>query len=194
MMMSAQGQRMTSINDAPSLAERFESALSWEQFLAATVELHDLWLAVARRAEVPEEFARRAREIPGRWKLLVLAEDWCGDAVNSLPYIAALQRAAPNIELRLLGRDANPDLMDAHLTGTSRSIPVVMLLDETYREVAWWGPRPAELQSWFRAEGVHIESAERYRQMRQWYARDRGRSTLEEVIGLIERAAYRAAA
>jgi hypothetical protein len=69
-----------------------------------------------------------------------------------------------------------------------------MLLDENYREVAWWGPRPAELQSWFRAEGVHIESAERYRQMRQWYARDRGRSTLEEVIGLIERAAYRAAA
>jgi len=192
--MSAQDRLITSEDSASTLAEQFEDAASWEQFLASVVELRELWLAVARRAAVPEEFAARVRAVPGRWKLLVLAEDWCGDAVNSLPYLAALERAAPNLELRLLGRDANPDLMDAHLTGTSRSIPVVMLLDEGYGEVAWWGPRPAELQAWFRAEGVHLERSERYWQMRQWYARDRGRSTLEEVIRLIERAAYSAAA
>ena len=192
--MSEIDRRVAAADAAPALQERFESAVSWEHFLASAVELADLWHAMARRAELPEALAERVRAIPGKWKLLVLAEDWCGDAVNSLPFVAALERAAPNIELRLLGRDANPDLMDAHLTGTSRSIPVVMLLDEEYREVAWWGPRPAELQAWFRAEGVHMESSERYRRMRQWYARDHGRSTLEEIIGLIETAAYTPAA
>jgi hypothetical protein len=53
----------------------------------------------------------------------VLSEDWCGDAVNSVPYLARLAELAPNLDLRVLARDENPDLMDAHLTRGSRSIP-----------------------------------------------------------------------
>jgi len=52
----------------------------------------------------------------------VLVEDWCGDAVNTLPVIGRLAEHASNIELRVVGRDANLDLMDAHLTNGSRSI------------------------------------------------------------------------
>lgn len=63
-------------------------------------------------------------------------EDWCGNAVNTVPQVAALANAAPNLYLRRLGRNANLDLMDAHRTGGSRFIPVVILLDEFFREVA----------------------------------------------------------
>ena len=65
------------------------------------------------------------------------------------PYLARLQEALPNFELRVLSRDENPDLMDAHLTNGTRSIPVVMILDQEFREVAWWGPRPRPLQELF---------------------------------------------
>ena len=80
----------------------------------------------------------------GPWT--VLAEGWCGDGANSIPYLARLVEALPGIEMRILFRDQNPDLMDEHLTGETRGIPVVMILDGDFREVVWWGPRPAPLQ------------------------------------------------
>ncbi|MGH7713649.1 MAG: thioredoxin family protein, partial [Gemmatimonadaceae bacterium] len=41
----------------------------------------------------------------------------------------------------VLSRDANPDIMNAHLTGRPRSIPVVIALDGNRMEHGWWGPR-----------------------------------------------------
>src|SRR5690606_33724710 len=113
---------------------------------------------------VPEAHVERVAALPGRWHLLVLSEDWCGDAANSIPVLARLAELAPNLELRLLSRDENPDLMDAHLTnGTARAIPVVMLLDEDFVERGWWGSRPAELQRWVVEEGLKMEPGPRYR-------------------------------
>jgi hypothetical protein len=37
--------------------------------------------------------------------------------------------------------------------------------------------------------GQSLEKTERYREIRRWYARDRGRTTLEEVLSMLERAA-----
>jgi len=33
-----------------------------------------------------------------------------------------------------------------------------------------------------------LEKSSRYREARMWYARDRGRTTLEEVVSMLERA------
>ena len=144
---------------------------------------------MARRAKAPPEAVARADALPARRFLLVLNEDWCGDAVNTLPYVAALADASPRLDLRVVGRDANPDLMDAHLTGTSRSIPVVIAYDAEFRELGWWGPRPAELQQWVLGPGAALEKAERYKEVRRWYARDGGRTTIAEVVALLERTA-----
>jgi len=148
----------------------------------------DLWSAVWRRVVVGEEYLRRVAAVPGKWHLLVLSEDWCGDAVNTVPVVAKLVALSPNLELRVLPRDENLDLMDAHLTGTARSIPIVILLDEEYRERAWWGPRPTALQNSVSGEWRLLEKSSRYREARTWYARDRGRTTLDEVVSMIERA------
>jgi hypothetical protein len=40
--------------------------------------------------------------------------------------------------------------MDHYLTGTARSIPIVIVLDEDFRERGHWGPRPAALEEWAR--------------------------------------------
>jgi hypothetical protein len=167
---------------------RYESALTFDAFLATARENRDLWATMYKLARVPQSFVERVRALPGRRHLLVLNEDWCGDAVNTIPAVAKLASLAPEqVDLRVLGRDANPDLMDAHLTGTSRSIPIVMLLDDAYAERAWWGPRPRELQAWAVGPGKALDKAERYREIRRWYARDRALSTLEEVVAMIER-------
>jgi hypothetical protein len=156
--------------------------------LASVTKNADLWVAVWRRAVVDDDYLRRVAAVPGNWHLLVLSEDWCGDAVNTVPVVARLAALSPNLELRVLARDENLDLMDAHLTGTSRSIPVVILLDAEYRERGWWGPRPTALQHSVSGEWQLLEKSSRYREARAWYARDRGRTTLEEVVSMLERA------
>ena len=180
----------------PVLRDRFLGAQEFEDMLASAAKNAELWAADWRRAAVPVEFVDRVNALGGAWHLLVLSADWCGDAVNTLPAIARLAELTSNTDLRILERDANLDLMDAHLTGRSRSIPAVMVLDADYVERGWWGPRPYELQRWVLAEGQALEKTERYKHVRGWYARDRANTTLQEVVTLMERAAasYAAAA
>jgi len=168
------------------MRSRYEGAQTFAEFLAGVQQNEELWHSLARRAKVPDEYVERVTRLPGKLHLLVLLEDWCGDAFNSVPYVAALADAAPNLDLRVLGRDANPDLMDIHLTNGSRSIPVVMVFDDEFRELGWWGPRPKELQEWVLSEGLKLPPEERYAEVRRWYARDGGRTTLEEVVSLLE--------
>jgi hypothetical protein len=129
----------------------------------------------------------RLRAVPGEWRFLALSEDWCSDAVSTLPALARLAEQA-GMDFRVLGRDSNADLMDAHLTSGTRSIPVVMVLDGELREHAWWGPRPASLQRWYRNEANMLPKEDRTRRKRAWYARDRGRTAILELLEAVERA------
>jgi hypothetical protein len=166
---------------------RWLEALTWEGYLDSVTVNEGLWKAVYERARAPEDVVeglRAAIEKP-RY-LLALSEDWCGDAVNALPVVARMAEAVEGLELRVLERDETPDLMDLHLTGRSRSIPVVMALDEDFQEIGWWGPRPGHLQSWvLSAEGKSMASPDRYKKLRGWYARDRGKTIAHEVAQVI---------
>ncbi|HEX6965799.1 MAG TPA: thioredoxin family protein [Gemmatimonadaceae bacterium] len=171
---------------------RYLHAPTFDEYLDAARANQALWRAIADRVHVPDEYVERVSAHPGSWHLLVLSEDWCGDAVNTVPVIARLAELAPNLDCRILGRDANPDLMDTHLTGgTSRSIPIAILLDDHYDEHGWWGPRPRPLQQWVLSEGRALPKPDRYRETRRWYARDRGLTTLEEVVGMVEASSAR---
>ena len=172
------------------LREHYARATTFARFLDEAQAHAQLWRDTARRAAVPDEMLERARALalatPRR--LLVLVEDWCGDAINTVPYLAALAESVPGLELRVLRRDENLPLMDAHLSPTGgRAIPVVIVLDEQRRELGWWGSRPAELQTWVLSpEAQAMEKADRYRVVRTWYARDRGRTTVRELLDLLE--------
>lgn len=169
--------------------ERFEAAPTFPEYLEIVEKNRDLWRAVYDRVRLPDEALADARRIPGGWHLVALSEDWCGDAVNTLPVIARLADEA-GWAFRVLGRDDNLDIMDAHLTnGRSRSIPIVIVYDEQFNEVGWWGPRPDEIQTWVMDEGLSMSSPDRYKVIRRWYAKDRGRTTLDEIMGIVEAAA-----
>ena len=184
----------STLHDAPLALDRsdaWDAGASFQAFLPTAQDNVDLWHRTYQRAAVPPDILARLAAVPGTWKLLVLSEDWCGDASNTVPVLAALADAAPTVELRMLARDEHLDLMDEHLTGgRARSIPVVIVLDGRGVERAWWGPRPSALQAWFTSGAAQaLDKPARYRELRKVYARDRGRSTLDEVVTLIERSA-----
>ncbi len=167
---------------------RYQAAFQFPAYLGSVTKNADVWQAMYRTAYVPPDVVERLRRSAREMRLLLLSEDWCSDCFSAVPLIARLTDAA-GTELRVLARDANLDLMDAHLTSGTRSIPILMVLDSDYQVRAWWGPRPAALQRWYRNEAP---SPERSRKKRAWYARDRGRTVLAEVLDTVERAARRA--
>lgn len=165
--------------------ERFQRAATFAEYLETVEKNRDLWHGVHQRVRLPDDLVAEAGSVPGGWHLVALSEDWCGDAVNTLPVIAKFAAEA-GWQMRVLGRDDNLDLMDAHLTnGRSRSIPIVIVYDEDFLEVGWWGPRPSEIQEWVMDEGLSLSSPERYKVIRRWYAKDRGRTTIAEVLDIV---------
>lgn len=170
------------------LRERFLAGESFAQFLERPKKNNDLWNMLYKRAKVSDEIAARVAEIWHPWHLLVLSEDWCGDSLNTLPVVARLTEATPLIDMRIIGRDANLDIMSSHLTGASRSIPVIMVLDDDFNEHGWWGPRPGPLQTWVMERGLALPKDERYREVRTWYARDHGETALNELLEIIAKA------
>lgn len=174
--------------DPRALKAAWDRAVRLDEFVAKAAQYKDLWHAMTARAQIPDELVIRAQSLPVTRRLLVLLEDWCGDAINTIPVLAALADTTSRLELRVLRRDENPALMDAHLSPTgARAIPVVMVLDDAYAERAWWGSRPTELQQWAMSPaGRAMEAADRYREVRRWYARDRGRSTMLHLLHLLE--------
>jgi hypothetical protein len=173
-----------------TLAERWAAAEPFPPWCARTVKYHDLWVSLWSRAAVAREHLDRAMALAHPWRLLVLTEDWCGDAVNALPTLARLADLVPErLELRCLDRDRNLGLMDEHLTNGARSIPKVLAIDAHWTVRATWGPRPAELQAWVYGEGRTMVKEERYKHVRGWYARDRGNSMIRELLAALETAA-----
>ncbi|MFS0614281.1 thioredoxin family protein [Lederbergia ruris] len=79
-------------------------------------------------------------------RVIVITEDWCGDAMVNVPILLRLAEKA-NMEVRMILRDQNLELMDQYLTnGTSRSIPIFIFIDQSGNEYAVWGPRADSVQ------------------------------------------------
>jgi hypothetical protein len=165
----------------PDFQELWELALPYQRFVAESEQHRGLWEGIYRVMRVPD-WAFRAVPAGTRRRLLVIAEGWCGDASSTIPIVARFADAVPGMELRLVRRDEYPAVMDRYLTNGARAIPIVIVLDESFRALGHWGPRPAELQAWVMENRLRVPTAELYPQVRRWYARDRGETTLREVL------------
>ncbi|MGD0483028.1 MAG: thioredoxin family protein [Gemmatimonadales bacterium] len=166
-------------------AHLWDGAPTFEAFVAASKAHGELWASVRRTARVPDTLVAEAAALRGGFRLVAIVEDWCGDAGNTVPVIAALAERLSGTELRLVCRDEHPELMDRYLTGTSRSIPIVVVLTDALEELGHWGPRPAVLQAWVMEKKRAGAGKELYPEIRRWYAQDKGESTLREIIQIM---------
>lgn len=171
-----------------SLAGVYENGWTYTEMSAAAEKNVEMFTISRARASAPDELAARVDATGRRWHLLSLSEDWCGDSVSTLPWVDALASSTPLLDHRVIRRDEHLELMDAHLTNElTRSIPIVLLLDDRFEERGWWGPRPRVLQKWFEsAEAQAMTKEERYKILRTRYARDRGLAIMDEIVTLIE--------
>lgn len=137
-----------------------------------------------KQAKLEEGLLNQLNKIDKPMQWMVLTETWCGDSAQTLPVIAKMADANPNIELMIALRDENPALMDAHLTNGKRSIPKLICIDpENGKILGTWGPRPQRIQEEFnnyKAENPDIFHDELVTQLHLWYGKNRGKAVMED--------------
>jgi len=121
---------------------------------------------------------------------LVLTEHWCGDASQILPALNTVAELSKGkIEMKLVYRDQNPELMDAYLTDGSRSIPKLIQMDVHFNVTGIWGPRPNAAQRLVKQLKSNPATAGTYtNELHLWYAKDKQQSLETEIDKLIFRA------
>lgn len=115
---------------------------------------------------------------------MVITEAWCGDAGNILPFISNLADSVESIELKVILRDEYPEIMDLFLTNGSRSIPILIAMDEGFNYVSHWGPRPAPAQQMVLENKRN--STKDYQvfqiELQKWYLQDKAKTLQKELI------------
>lgn len=130
-----------------------------------------------------------ATGLQGQYIWLIITEGWCGDAAQLVPVMEAIAQASQgHLTTRYVLRDEHPALIDQYLTGNSRAIPKLVVLDpSTLTEITHWGPRPAlaqELVQRLKAEGASHDDLSR--ELHTWYAHDRTQTTQAELLALVQ--------
>lgn len=139
-----------------------------------------------------EDLQDTVDDLRKRWIWLVITEAWCGDAAQTIPVMHALSVASKGkIDLKLILRDENLELMDKYLTNGGRAIPMLICLDaDTLEEKGTWGPRPAdaqqmvmdykqnptkspaefklELHTWYTQNKTQLQQREMVKKIRDW--------------------------
>lgn len=119
---------------------------------------------------------------------LVVSEGWCGDAAHGLPVLNALAELNPNIELKIVLRDSEDDLINQFLTNGAKSIPkLIMLKEEGLEVIETWGPRPstaAKLTADYKQEFGQIDASFK-EDLQRWYNQDKGQTTIEDLQALL---------
>lgn len=140
-----------------------------------------------KSAVLSDEMLETLQKVDRKMVWVVLTEAWCGDAAQNLPGIMKMADASPLIDLKLLLRDENLDVMDAYLTYGGRSIPKLIALDaKTMEELGTWGPRPeAAQQLVLDAKAQKMDFKEMAEKLHGWYGKDRSRTLQQEFIPLL---------
>ncbi|MCO7184575.1 thioredoxin family protein [Tenacibaculum sp. XPcli2-G] len=141
-----------------------------------------------KTVKLTEETLAKIKDVKESQTWLVLTEGWCGDAAQNLPVINKIAEENPNINLKLVLRDENLELMDEFLTNGGRSIPKLIALNKENEVINTWGPRPTE------ATKMVVDYKEKHgsldadfkTDLQVWYNKNKGENTQEDLISMLQ--------
>ncbi len=124
--------------------ERFEQGMTYDEYKAQMTRNRERLEENERTVELSINDIEFFAGLPEPLNVLVITEDWCGDAIANVPILGRLAAESGKLNLRIFLRDQNPDLMDQYLNqGIHRSIPVFAFFDQQFRPIGHWIERPA---------------------------------------------------
>lgn len=171
---------------ADSLDRLLERGRTYQAFLESAKARRETWLENTKAATLDPAVLARGRAVVGEWRLLVIAEDWCGDSANTIPYVARLIDSIPAIALRIVNSTDGRWVMERYRTPDGRAAtPTVVLLNPAGDPVGCFVERPAALRKTLDERGGKGTMTV----LTEWRKQDAGRSTVQEIVELLEAAA-----
>jgi hypothetical protein len=120
-----------------TIADRFAQGMTMSEYLDQMRVNKERFVRFMSEATIEDEDREALRRLGPGLRILVITEDWCGDALYSFPSLARLVEGEPGVEMRVFLRDKNPDVMDQYLKrGLYRTIPMFVFFDERMNELA----------------------------------------------------------
>lgn len=138
--------------------------------------------------KVSEEAQQKILEFSQNVTWLIITESWCGDAAHVIPALNKIAELNLNIEIKVVLRDENPELMDMFLTNGGRAIAKVIMIDnETGEVLNTYGPRPSEATSYVnRFKAKHGMLTPEFKEdLQHWYNKDKGQNIINDVIEML---------
>lgn len=149
--------------------ERFQQGMTLQQYLDQMGTNKEKFVQFLNEITIAPEDREALGRLGKKLKVLVITEDWCGDALYNVPVLAKMVEGNPNIEMRIFLRDKNPDLMDQYLNqGMFRSIPVFAFFDENMNEVARFIERPPAQTEEIEKKMLEVRRALRAERYPEW--------------------------
>ena len=141
-----------------------------------------------KTVKLSDDIVEKIKSFDKKVTWIVLTESWCGDAAHIMPVIDKVASLNDNIDYKVVLRDKNEDLMDQFLTNGGRAIPKLIMLDnETDTVINTFGPRPSvatKMVNDYKAEHGKL-TPEFKEDLQRWYNKDKGQSTVEDLVGLL---------
>ncbi|MFT5242164.1 MAG: hypothetical protein ACJA1H_000809 [Glaciecola sp.] len=138
--------------------------------------------------KVSEEIEEKVSGFKGNITWLVITESWCGDAAHVLPVLHKIVNLSPNIDLKLVFRDENLELMDQFLTNGGRAIAKLIMIDNiTGNVLNTYGPRPTEATKLVNDyKEIHGKLTPEFKEdLQGWYNKDKGQNVMSDVVKLL---------
>ncbi|MCT4699322.1 thioredoxin family protein [Tenacibaculum haliotis] len=138
--------------------------------------------------KISEETIAKLKDIKEPQTWLVLTEGWCGDAAQNLPVINKIAEENSNIQLKIVLRDENLELMDEFLTNGGRSIPKLIALSKNNQVIDTWGPRPTiatKMVADYKAEHGSLD-ANFKKDLQIWYNKNKGEDVQENLVSFFK--------
>lgn len=141
------------------------------------------WFKTASLSE-PLKAALRKIDVPQTW--LVITEPWCGDAAHAIPFIEMAAGINPLIRVDYELRDTEPFRINSYLTNGTKSIPKLIIRNESGEDLGTWGPRPVDCQSLYQELLSEKADFEKIKiELQTWYNANKGADLQAELTDLI---------
>jgi hypothetical protein len=139
--------------------------------------------------KISEDIIQKLKSLKSEYIWLVISEGWCGDAAQLLPVFNKMANESDGkIELKIVLRDENEELMNLFLTNKGRAIPKLIVINrETAAVRADWGPRPmgaTDLIANYKKENGAIDETAKI-DLQKWYLHDKGLSSQNEIVQMM---------
>ncbi|MDO5655847.1 MAG: thioredoxin family protein [Flavobacteriaceae bacterium] len=188
-----------------NLLKYIDNAVSYQQYLSDIQEIisaksapedmqeyYQLNLQRMNRLDktliLNENLENRIQNLTNPISFLIISEGWCSDAAQIIPVVVKIAEANPILDVKIVYRDQNEELMNQYLTNDSKSIPIVIGVDKnTGEEKFVWGPRPAFCTQILRQYKAGDFTFDEFKvNLQKAYNKDKGNAIIEELLTKLE--------